>query len=184
LPDRVQLVDEHDRRRRFLGLLEEVAHARRAHADDRLDELGCRKREERRVRLPRDRSRQQRLAGPGRPVEEHSARNPRSELAVALGALEEVDDLDQLVLGLVDSGDVLERDPVALTELEPARGRTPEAAEHAAGATAKLAPGEPDEEADQQQGRQEAEQERCPQRPSLVRRLGVDHHLLLGQEIG
>ena len=38
-PDRVELVDEDDRRRGLLGLLEEVAHARGADADDRLDEL-------------------------------------------------------------------------------------------------------------------------------------------------
>ena len=37
--DGVQLVDEDDRRRGLAGLLEEIAHARRAHADDHLDEL-------------------------------------------------------------------------------------------------------------------------------------------------
>jgi hypothetical protein len=38
-PDGVELVDEDDRGRGLLGLLEQVAHARRAHADDGLDEL-------------------------------------------------------------------------------------------------------------------------------------------------
>ena len=38
--DGVELVDEDDRRRRFLRLLEEIAHARSADADDRLHELG------------------------------------------------------------------------------------------------------------------------------------------------
>ena len=41
--DRVELVDEDDRRGGLLGLLEEVAHARRADADDRLHELATRR---------------------------------------------------------------------------------------------------------------------------------------------
>ena len=65
--DRVELVDEDDRRRGLLGLGEQVAHARGADADDRLDELRGRDREERGVRLAGDRARQQRLAGPGGP---------------------------------------------------------------------------------------------------------------------
>ena len=115
--DRVELVDEDDRRRRLLGLLEQVADARGADAHDRLDELRGRHREEGGVRLARDRAGQQRLAGPGRPVEQDAARDPRAELRVALGVLEEVDDLDQLVLGLVDPGDVVERDPLLLAGL-------------------------------------------------------------------
>ena len=61
--DRVELVDEDDRRRRRLGLGEQVAHAARADADDRLDELRRRDREERHRRLAGDRPREQRLAG-------------------------------------------------------------------------------------------------------------------------
>ena len=62
--DRVKLVDEHDRRRSLLRLGEEVAHTRCADTDDRLDELGRRHREERDVRLTRDRPREQGLARP------------------------------------------------------------------------------------------------------------------------
>ena len=65
--DRVELVDEDDRRRGLLGLLEEVAHTRGADADDRLDELGRADREERRLGLPRHRAGEQRLARAGRP---------------------------------------------------------------------------------------------------------------------
>ena len=39
--DGVDLVDEHDRRRRVLRLLEQVAHTRRADADEHLDEVGA-----------------------------------------------------------------------------------------------------------------------------------------------
>jgi hypothetical protein len=52
--------------RGLLRLLEQVAHARRADADDRLDELRRRQREERGVRLAGDRTREQRLPGAGR----------------------------------------------------------------------------------------------------------------------
>jgi hypothetical protein len=38
-PNRIELVDEHDRRRSLLRLREEIADARRADADDRFDEL-------------------------------------------------------------------------------------------------------------------------------------------------
>ena len=77
--DRVELVDEHDRRGGLLRLREQVAHARRADADDRLDELGRRHREERHVGLARDRPREQRLAGAGRAREQHAVRDPAAE---------------------------------------------------------------------------------------------------------
>ena len=67
--------------RRLLRLLEQVAHARGADADDRLDELRGGHREERRVGLARDCAREQRLARAGRAVEQHAARNPGAELA-------------------------------------------------------------------------------------------------------
>jgi hypothetical protein len=95
-PDRVQLVDKDDRRGCLLCLLEEVTHPRGAHADDRLDELRGRRREEGRIGLARDRACEQRLPGPGRPVEKHAVRNARPELRVALRVLQEVDDLDEL----------------------------------------------------------------------------------------
>ena len=53
--DGVDLVDEDDRRRVLARLLEQIAHARRAHADDHLDELGGAHREERHARLAGDR---------------------------------------------------------------------------------------------------------------------------------
>ena len=56
--------------------------------------------------LVRDRLREQRLAGPGRAVQEDALRDRGAELLEALRVGEEVDDLAQLVLGLVDAGDV------------------------------------------------------------------------------
>ena len=62
----VQLVDEDDARRLLLRLFEQVAHARRADADEHLDEVGAADREERHPGLAGDGTRQQRLAGAGR----------------------------------------------------------------------------------------------------------------------
>ena len=61
--DGVDLVDEDDAGRVLLALLEEVADARGADADEHLDEVGARDREEGDVRLAGDGAREQRLAG-------------------------------------------------------------------------------------------------------------------------
>ena len=59
----------------------------------------------------------QRLAGARRPDEQDALRDMRAEPSVFLRILEELDDLLELVLGLVDAGDVVERDlGVALGE--------------------------------------------------------------------
>src|SRR5947207_2915462 len=60
--DGVDLVYEHDRRSRGLRLLEEIAHARCADADEHLDEIGTGDREERHARFARHGPREQRLA--------------------------------------------------------------------------------------------------------------------------
>jgi hypothetical protein len=64
--DRVELIDEDDRRGSLLGLYEEVANPRRPDADDRLDELRGRRREEGHSGLAGHGPRQQRLARSGR----------------------------------------------------------------------------------------------------------------------
>ena len=61
--DGVDLVHEDDARAVLLGLLEEVAHARGADADEHLDEVRARDREERHAGLAGDGAREQRLAG-------------------------------------------------------------------------------------------------------------------------
>ena len=108
--DRVELVDEDDRRRGLLGLGEQIAHPRCSDPDDRLDELRGRDREERRVCFSSDGARQQRLARPGGAREQHAVGHASSESAVARGVAQEIHDLGQLRLGLVDPGHVGERD--------------------------------------------------------------------------
>ena len=60
---RVDLVDEDDAGRVLLALLEHVAHAARADADEHLDKIGAGDREERHIRLAGDRAGEQGLAG-------------------------------------------------------------------------------------------------------------------------
>jgi len=58
--------------------------------------------------LARHRPRQQGLARPGRPDDQHAFRDAAPEAPVALRILEEFDDLHQLVARLVDAGHVVE----------------------------------------------------------------------------
>ena len=52
----------------------------------------------------------QRLAGAGRADEQHAARNAAAEALELLRIAQELDDLLQVLLGLVDAGDVVEGD--------------------------------------------------------------------------
>src|SRR4029453_12131132 len=112
------LVDEDDAGRVLFSLLEQVADARGAHADEHLDEIGAGDREEGNVRLARDRARQEGLAGPRGAHQEHPLGDLPAELLELLRVLEELDDLLQLFLGLLDPGHVLERDLLALARRE------------------------------------------------------------------
>ena len=108
--DGVDLVHEDDAGRVLLGLLEEVADAAGADADEHLDEVRAGDREERDARLAGDGAGEQGLAGAGRPVEQHALGNPRAERLELLRVLEELLDLVQLLDGLVGAGDVAEGD--------------------------------------------------------------------------
>ena len=108
--DRVDFVDEDDAGRVLLRLIEHVAHARRADADEHLDEVGAGDGEERHVRLAGDGAREQRLAGAGRTDQQRAARDAPAELLEFLRIAEELDDLLEIFLRLVDAGDVIEGD--------------------------------------------------------------------------
>jgi hypothetical protein len=82
--DGVDLVDEDDAGRVLLALLEQVADARRADADEHLDEVRARDREERHARLAGDGAGEQRLAGARRAHEQHALGDaPPSSLNLA-----------------------------------------------------------------------------------------------------
>ena len=108
--DRVELVDEHDRRGVLARGVEELADAGGTEAGEHLDERGCALRVEARARLVGDRFRKQRLAGTGRPVEQEPLRHARAERREFLRVAEKVDDLLKLGFRVLDAGDVVERD--------------------------------------------------------------------------
>src|SRR5262245_40763682 len=106
----VDLIDEDDAGGVPLPLVEEIAHAGRAHADEHLDEVGTREREERHARLAGDRLREQRLTSPRRAEQERALRDAPAEPLEFLRIAQELDDLFQLLLRLVGASHVLERD--------------------------------------------------------------------------
>jgi len=118
LTDRVDLIDEDDRRCPLARALEEIAHARRAETDEQLDEARAGHREERHTRLARDRARHQRLAGAGRAHHQNSPRADCPDPPEAIGVLEEVDHLGHLTLRAFVPGDVGECRPRPLLVVE------------------------------------------------------------------
>ena len=107
--DGIDLVDEHDRGRRRLRLLEQIADARGADAHEHLDEVRAADREERHACLAGDGAREQRLARPGRTEQEHASRDLRAHRLELGGRLQVLLDLFELLDRLVHAGDVGER---------------------------------------------------------------------------
>ena len=108
--DRVDLVDEDDAGRILLGLLEHVADAAGADADEHLDEIRARDGEERHVGFAGDGAGEEGLAGTGGADQQHAARNAAAEPLELLRVAQELDDLLEVFLGLVDAGHVVEGD--------------------------------------------------------------------------
>ena len=107
--DGVDLVDEDDGGRVLLGLLEQVADAAGADADEHLDEVGAGDRVERHAGLAGDGAGEQRLAGAGRAVEQDALGDLGAD-GLELGRLlEELLDLAELLDRLLAAGDVGER---------------------------------------------------------------------------
>src|SRR5215210_3169671 len=173
--DRVDLVHEDDARRRLLRLLEQVADTRGADADEHLDEVRAGDREERHARFARDRAREQRLTGAGRPVEQHALGNARAERLELLGILEELLDLLELLDRLVHAGHVLEAD-LGRVGRHPLRTRLAEA-HHLRAAALHLVHQE-DPEAEQEHERQQRREDRPPRRGAATLRVVGDVVLL------
>src|SRR5215510_4140254 len=148
--DRVDLVHEDDTGGVLLALVKQVADPRGADAHEHLDEVRPRDGEEGRVRLARDRFGEERLAGAGRADQEHALRDLPAELLELLRVPKELDDLLELLLGLVDAGDVLKGDLILLFR-DAARSRLAE--REGLRAQALHLAHEEDPEADEQQHR-------------------------------
>ena len=133
--DGVDFIQEDDARAVVLGLLEQVADAAGADADEHLDEVRTGDREERHVRLAGDGFGEQRLTGAGFADQQHAARDAAAEALEFLGVLQELDDLHHFVFGLFDAGHVVEGD-VGVFLGRDLVAAAAEVAEHAAGAGA------------------------------------------------
>ena len=108
--DGVDLVEEDDAGGGVLGLLEQVTDARCADADEHLDEVGTRDREEGDIRFARDGLGEEGLAAPRLTGEEHAPGDASAQAGESLGVLEELDDLGDFGLCFFDAGDILEGD--------------------------------------------------------------------------
>ncbi|MGY3407131.1 hypothetical protein ACVWZV_003244 [Bradyrhizobium sp. GM5.1] len=172
--DGVDFVDEDDAGRVLLSLLEHVADAAGADADEHLDEVRTRNGEERHVGFARDRTRDQGLAGAGRSDQQHAARNSAAEALEFAGVAQEFDDLLQVLLGLVDARDVLEGD-AAMRFSQHFCARLAEA-HRLAGAALHL-PRQEYPHADQRDEGQPGDQQRDEPRHVVAGRLRGDLHL-------
>jgi len=150
-PDGVDLVDEDDARRVLLRVSEQASDARRADADEHLDELGTGAGDERDTGLARNRSGKQCFAGPGRTLEHHASGRLGTHFIILLGVRQEVHDLLEFEFGRVAAGDVVERDARLGLHLDLALGlehaHGPAGAAHAAHAAHAAAPSAEEEEA-------------------------------------
>ena len=104
--DRVDLIDEDDRRRILFGLFKQIANTRRAHADIHLYEIRAGNREKRHVCLACHRTGQQRLTGAGRADEQYAFRDPGAQIVELTRLLEECNDFGKLFLFLVRARNV------------------------------------------------------------------------------
>ena len=112
--DSVDFVDEDDAGRILLALLEQVAHAAGADADEHLHKVGAGDGEERDVGFAGNGAGQQGLAGARRAHEQHALGNAAAQLLELLRFAQELDNLLQLFLGLIHAGHVFEGDLLLL----------------------------------------------------------------------
>ena len=172
--DRVDLVDEDDARRVLLGLVEHVAHARRTDPDEHLDEVGPGDGEERDLGLAGDGLGEQGLAGARRAHHQHAARDLAPELLELRGVAQEVDQLANLLLGLLHARDVGERD-LDLVLADEARAALAERERATAAAAALHLAHEEDPHPDEEQHGEPGD-EYLHEQPLLLGRAGIDHH--------
>ena len=176
----VDFIDEDDARGVLLRLIEHVTHAARTDADEHLDEVRARDREEGHVRFACDSARDERLTGTRRTDEQTAARNASAELLELLRITKELDDLLEIDLGLVDARYVLERDATVPLRQQLCLGLTE--AHGPAAARLHLAH-EEDPHRNQKQHGEPGEQHVEDRRDVLILRTGRDAHALLVQAL-
>ena len=122
--DGVDFVYEHNAGGMPLGLVEQVTHAARAHANEHFHEFRTGDGEEGHARFPGHGLRQQGFARPRRPDQQHPFGDARAEGEEFLGFLQKLHDFLQFFFGFVHTGDVVEGHHRAVAG-EHARPRLP-----------------------------------------------------------
>jgi len=170
--DGIQLVDEDNACGMAPGVTEQATDAGGADTGIHFDEVGSAGEQERDARFAGNRAGEERLARAWRADEQHAARNPAAERRVAARLAQEIGDLLDLVLGLVDSGDVLKCDHIAapIGHARPRRHRRDAAS---GGAVHR--------EAEQRKERRRSAQCRPAQRARVSRRQHIDSDAALDQ---
>ena len=164
--DGVDFVDEDDARGVFLRLLEEIADAGRTDTDEHFNEFRTRDGEERDTGFTGDRLGEQSLTRTRRTDQKAPLRDLGADGGESLRTLQELDNLHEIVLSFLHTGNVIESDASVRFHLELGLGlaerhgvvRAAHAARHAA-AAALLAASEQEQTPDEQEReRQVAEQ--------------------------
>ncbi|VTQ60153.1 Uncharacterised protein [Stenotrophomonas maltophilia] len=180
--DGVDFVDEDDARRVLLGLLEHVAHAAGADADEHFNEVRTGDREERHLGFAGDGLGQQRLAGTRRAHHQHAARNLAAQLGELGRVAQEVDQFTHFFLGLVAAGDVGEGDLDLVFALQLGARLAEGHRALGTAATALHLAHDEQPEADDQDDRQEIHQDRA-EGNAAGRLLLHDLHVLGAQHV-
>ena len=178
--DRIDFVDEDDAGRVLLCLLEHVAHAGGADADEHLDEVGAGNREEGHVRLARDGAREQRLARAGRTDKQHALRDAAAKPLELRRIAQEVNDLGEIVFRFINARDVVEHH-AAMTLGQQLRLGLAEA--HGLAATALHLAHEENPYRDEQQHREPGDENAEQRRHVVFVRLRGDRHALVVEAI-
>ena len=148
--DGVDFVDEDDARGVFLRLLEEIADAGRTDTDEHFNEFRTRDGEERDTSFTGDRLGEQGLTRTRRTDQKAPLRDLGTNGGESLRTLQELDNLHEIVLSFLHTGNVIESDASVRFHLELGLGlaerhgvvRAAHAARHAAAAAALLAASE------------------------------------------
>jgi hypothetical protein len=110
----IDFVNENDGGRFGLRLRKQIANARCANADEHLNKVGTANRKERHTGFASDGACEQGLAGSRRAGEQHAPRDTSTDGVEAGGRLQELANLNELVDGFINTGNVGERDDRAI----------------------------------------------------------------------
>merc|ERR1719478_1605438 len=102
-------IDENDARRVLLRFLEQVSHSRGTHANKHFDKLGTGDGKEWDAGFTRDGLGEQSLTGAWRTDEQNAFRDLRADGGKSFRLLQKLDNFHEILLGFVDTGNVVER---------------------------------------------------------------------------